>query len=113
VSEFGKLDILVNNAAFQQHQKRLEDISDEQWRRAFETNIFGYFHMAKAALPHLKAGSAIINCGSIAGLKGGKEVIDYAATKGAIHAFTKALAKNLIEGKIRVNCVAQDPSGRR
>lgn len=107
--EFGKLDILVNNAAFQQHQKSLEDISFEQWDRTFKTNIYGYFHMAKAALPHLKKGSVIVNTGSITGLEGSKELLDYSATKGAIHAFTKSLAQNLVERGIRVNCVAPGP----
>ncbi|HSK73181.1 MAG TPA: SDR family oxidoreductase [Pyrinomonadaceae bacterium] len=109
VKEFGKLDILVNNAAFQHHQKSLGDISDEQFDKTFKTNIYGYFYMAKAALKHLKEGSAIINCGSITGLEGNKELIDYASTKGAIHAFTKSLAQNLVEKGIRVNCVAPGP----
>ncbi len=109
VQEFGKLDILVNNAAFQQHQPSLEDISEEQWRRTFETNIFGYFYMAKAALPHLRPGSAIVNCGSITGLIGSKQLLDYSSTKGAIHAFTKSLAQNLVGKGIRVNCVAPGP----
>ncbi len=109
VEEFGKLDILVNNAAFQQHQKQLEDISEEQWDRTFRTNIYGYFHMAKAALAHLKKGDSIVNCGSITGLEGSKELLDYSATKGAIHAFTKSLAQNLVERGIRVNCVAPGP----
>jgi NAD(P)-dependent dehydrogenase (short-subunit alcohol dehydrogenase family) len=107
--EFGKLDILVNNAAFQQHQKKLEDISEKQWDRTLKTNIYGYFYMTKAALPHLREGSAIINTGSITGLEGSKELLDYAATKGAIHAFTKSLAQNLVERGIRVNCVAPGP----
>ena len=109
VREFGRLDILVNNAAYQEHQKGLEDISDEQWERTFRTNIFGYFAMARAALPHLKRGAAIINCGSITGLEGSKELLDYSATKGAIHAFTKSLAQNLVERGIRVNCVSPGP----
>ena len=109
VSEFGKLDILVNNAAFQQHQKSLEDITEEQFDRTFRTNIYGYFHMAKAALKHLKKGSCIINTGSITGLEGSKKLLDYSATKGAIHAFTKSLAQNLVEKGIRVNCVAPGP----
>lgn len=109
VKKFKKLDILVNNAAFQQHQESLEDISEEQWDTTFKTNIYGYFSMAKAALPHLKAGSAIINTGSITGLEGHKELLDYASTKGAIHAFTKSLAQNLVEKRIRVNCVAPGP----
>jgi NAD(P)-dependent dehydrogenase (short-subunit alcohol dehydrogenase family) len=109
VKEFGKLDVLVNNAAFQQHQKSLEDVSDEQWDRTFKTNIYGYFHMTKAALPHLKEGAAIVNTGSITGLEGSKELLDYSATKGAIHAFTKSLAQNLVERRVRVNCVAPGP----
>ncbi|HEX7997184.1 MAG TPA: SDR family oxidoreductase [Pyrinomonadaceae bacterium] len=109
VEEFGQLDILVNNAAFQQHQKTLEDVSDEQWDRTFKTNIYGYFYMAKAALPHLRKGSCIVNTGSITGLEGSKELLDYSATKGAIHAFTKSLAQNLIEQGIRVNCVSPGP----
>lgn len=109
VDDLGALDILVNNAAFQQHQPDLEKITEEQWDRTFRTNIYGYFYMAKAALPHLKAGSAIINTGSITGLEGNKQLLDYAATKGAIHAFTKSLAQNLVERGIRVNCVAPGP----
>jgi NAD(P)-dependent dehydrogenase (short-subunit alcohol dehydrogenase family) len=109
VDKFGKLDILVNNAAFQQHQETLEDVSEEQWDRTFKTNIYGYFFMTKAALPHLEEGSAIVNTGSITGLEGSKELLDYASTKGAIHAFTKSLAQNLVERGIRVNCVAPGP----
>jgi NAD(P)-dependent dehydrogenase (short-subunit alcohol dehydrogenase family) len=109
VDDFGRLDVLVNNAAFQQHQKRIEDLTDEQIERTFRTNIFGYFYMARAAIRHMKAGSAIINTGSITGLEGSEELLDYSATKGAIHAFTKSLAQNLVERKIRVNCVAPGP----
>ena len=109
VEEFGKLDILVNNAAFQQHQESLDDVSDEQWDRTFKTNIYAYFHVAKAALPHLREGSAIVNTGSITGLEGSKGLLDYSSTKGAIHAFTKSLAQNLVERGIRVNCVAPGP----
>jgi NAD(P)-dependent dehydrogenase (short-subunit alcohol dehydrogenase family) len=109
VRELGALDVLVNNAAFQQHQKSLEDVTEEQWDRTFKTNIYGYFHMAKAALPHLKEGACIVNTGSITGLQGSKELLDYSATKGAIHAFTKSLAQNLVGRKIRVNCVAPGP----
>jgi NAD(P)-dependent dehydrogenase (short-subunit alcohol dehydrogenase family) len=109
IAHFGKLDILVNNAAFQQHQERIEEVSDEQWDRTFRTNIYGYFYMAKAAIPHLRPGSAIINTGSITGLQGSKQLLDYSATKGAIHAFTKSLAKNLVDQGIRVNCVAPGP----
>ena len=107
--EFGKLDILVNNAAYQKHRAGLDEITWEQWDRTFRTNIYGYFGMAKAALPHLKRGSAIVNTGSITGLEGSKELLDYSATKGAIHAFTKSLAQNLVDKGIRVNCVAPGP----
>lgn len=109
VDEFGKLDILVNNAAFQQHQENLEDVTEEQWDRTFKTNIYGYFYMTRAALPHLREGSAIVNTGSITGLEGSKALLDYSSTKGAIHAFTKSLAQNLVERGIRVNCVAPGP----
>lgn len=109
VDEFGMLDILVNNAAYQQHQEKAEEITDEQFEKTFRTNIFGYFYMARAALKHLKEGAAIINTGSITGLEGSKDLIDYSATKGAIHAFTKSLAQNLVERKIRVNCVSPGP----
>jgi NAD(P)-dependent dehydrogenase (short-subunit alcohol dehydrogenase family) len=109
IDEYGQLDILVNNAAFQQHQKSIEDITDEQLERTFRTNIFGYFYMTRAAIPHLKRGSAIVNTGSITGLQGSKELLDYSATKGAIHAFTKSLAQSLVEKKIRVNCISPGP----
>jgi NAD(P)-dependent dehydrogenase (short-subunit alcohol dehydrogenase family) len=109
VRELGKLDILVNNAAYQNAQQSIEEISDEQFDHTFKTNIYGYFRMAKAAVPHLKSGSAIINTGSITGLQGSKTLIDYSATKGAIHAFTKSLAQNLTTQNIRVNCVAPGP----
>jgi NAD(P)-dependent dehydrogenase (short-subunit alcohol dehydrogenase family) len=109
VKELGKLDIVVNNAAYQQHQESIEDITDEQLDRTFRTNIYGYFFMTRAALPHLKPGSAIVNTGSITGLEGSKQLLDYSATKGAIHAFTKSLAQNLVEKQIRVNCVSPGP----
>jgi NAD(P)-dependent dehydrogenase (short-subunit alcohol dehydrogenase family) len=109
VREFGGLDILVNNAAYQEHLPSLEDITDEQLDRTFRTNIYGYFYMARAALPHLKEGAAIVNSGSVTGIQGSKELLDYAATKGAIHAFTKSLAQNLVEKGIRVNAVAPGP----
>jgi NAD(P)-dependent dehydrogenase (short-subunit alcohol dehydrogenase family) len=109
VETFGRLDILVNNAAYQQSQTRLEDISEDQWDDSFRTNIYGYFFMAKSALRYLKRGAAIINTGAIAGLEGSQTRIDYAATKGAIHAFTKSLARNLADRNIRVNCVAPGP----
>lgn len=109
VKEFGMLDVLVNNAAYQHHRKSIEEITDEQLDTTFRTNIYGYFYMVRAAVKHLKEGSAIVNCGSITGLEGSPELLDYSATKGAIHAFTKSLAKNLVERKIRVNCVSPGP----
>ena len=107
--EFGRLDILVNNAAFQQHRKSIDEVSNEEFEKTFQTNIFGYFYMAKAAAKHLPEGGAIINTGSITGLEGSGELLAYSATKGAIHAFTKTLAQSLIKKKIRVNCVAPGP----
>ncbi len=109
VKMFGKLDILVNNAAYQETRDNLDDISDDDWERTFRTNIFAYFYMARAAVAHLPQGGAIINTGSITGLEGNKTLIDYASTKGAIHAFTKSLALNLADRQIRVNCVAPGP----
>lgn len=109
VRELGGLNILVNNAAFQMAQESFEDVSNEQFRRTMETNIFGYFYMAKAALPHLKDGDAIINTGSIVGVTGIPILIDYSASKGAIHAFTKSLALALGKRNIRVNCVIPGP----
>ncbi|MBA3692214.1 MAG: SDR family oxidoreductase [Acidobacteria bacterium] len=109
VGEFGGLNILVNNAAFQKAQKKFEDIAEEDLRRTFETNIFGYFFMAQAALPHLKKGDAIINTGSIVGKTGIPLLIDYSSSKGAIHSFTKSLALNLGEKGIRVNSVVPGP----
>ena len=109
VAELGGLDILVNNAAFQMAQEKFEDLTEAQFRRTFETNIFGYFFMAQAVLPHLKKGSAIVNTGSIVGIVGNKILIDYTATKGAIHAFTKSLALSLGERGIRVNAVVPGP----
>ncbi|MVM28684.1 SDR family oxidoreductase [Spirosoma sp. HMF4905] len=109
VDRYGKLNILINNAAFQMAQERIEDLTEEQFRRTFETNIFGYFFMVKAALPHLQAGDAIVNTGSIVGIVGNPILVDYTATKGAIHSFTKSLAIQLGKRNIRVNCVAPGP----
>ena len=109
VRELGGLDILVNNAAYQQHQESLADISDAQLARTFHTNIFGYFYMARAALRHLQPGGVILNTGSVTGMDGSPGLLDYAATKGAIHAFTKSLAQNLVKQGIRVNGVAPGP----
>jgi NAD(P)-dependent dehydrogenase (short-subunit alcohol dehydrogenase family) len=109
VQQLGRLDVLVNNAAFQQHAGSLEDISVEQLDRTFKTNIYGYFFMAQAALPHLHEGSVIVNSGSVTGIEGSKELLDYSSTKGAIHTFTKSLAQNLMDRGIRVNAVAPGP----
>ena len=109
VQEFQKLDILVNNAAFQEHAHSLEDITDERMEETFSTNIMGYMRMARAALPHLKPGSCIINTGSVTGLQGSAKLLDYSATKGAIHAFTMSLASSVLEKGIRVNAVAPGP----
>ena len=109
VNELGAIDILVNNAAFQKNQESIEEIDFEQLDRTFRTNFYAYFWLAKAAIPKMKKGSCIINTGSITGLEGEKTLIDYSATKGAIHAFTKSLALNLVEKGIRVNAVAPGP----
>ncbi|WP_332690460.1 SDR family oxidoreductase [Bosea sp. (in: a-proteobacteria)] len=109
VKAFGQLDVLVNNAAFQVHSPRFEDLSEEHFDTTIRTNLHGYFHMAQAALPHLGKGSAIINTGSVTGLDGSKQLIDYATTKGGIHAFTRSLAAHLVPRGIRVNAVAPGP----
>ena len=109
VRAFGRLDVLVNNAAFQEHADSLEDLSEERFDETLRTNVYGYFHMAKAALPHLKHGASIINTGSVTGLEGSPKLLDYSTTKGAIHAFTKSLASNLMDKGIRVNAVAPGP----
>lgn len=106
---FGKLDILVNNAAFQLHAASIEDITDERFELTLRTNVFGYFQMARAAVPHLGQGASIINTGSVTGLEGSAHLLDYSTTKGAIHAFTKSLASNLLPKGIRVNAVAPGP----
>ena len=109
VKEFGKLDILVNNAAYQKHQNSIDEITLDDWDKTFKTNIYGYFYMVKAALEHFREGSVIINTGSITGLEGNKDLLAYSSTKGAIHAFTKSLAQILVEKKIRVNCISPGP----
>lgn len=109
VERFGKLDILVNNAAFQEHTESLEDLTEEHFDLTFKTNVYGAFHMTKAALPHLGKGSVILNTTSETGIFGEPSLLDYSSTKGALNAFTKALATNLIEKGIRVNAVAPGP----
>jgi NAD(P)-dependent dehydrogenase (short-subunit alcohol dehydrogenase family) len=107
--EFGRLDVLVNNAAYQMEQPSIHEITEEQLDRTFRTNIFGYIYMAQAALKHMKAGACIINTGSVTAMEGNAGLIDYSATKGAIHTFTKALAQAISDDGIRVNCVAPGP----
>jgi NAD(P)-dependent dehydrogenase (short-subunit alcohol dehydrogenase family) len=109
VAKLGALDILVNNAAFQIHSAKFEDLTDEHFDTTLKTNLYGYFHMAKAAVAHMKPGASIINTGSVTGIDGSKELVDYSMTKGGIHAFTRALSGNLIEKGIRVNAVAPGP----
>jgi NAD(P)-dependent dehydrogenase (short-subunit alcohol dehydrogenase family) len=109
VETFGRLEILVNNAAEQHPQDRLEDISAAQLERTFRTNIFGMFHLTKACLPSLGAGAAIVNTTSVTAYRGSPHLIDYAATKGAIVAFTRSLAGNLKQRRVRVNAVAPGP----
>jgi NAD(P)-dependent dehydrogenase (short-subunit alcohol dehydrogenase family) len=109
ITEFGKLDVLVNNAGEQHADKEITDITEEQLRRTFQTNIFGMFFLVQAAVPHLKSGAAIVNCTSVTMYQGAKELLDYSSTKGAITAFTRSLSENLIEKGIRVNAVAPGP----
>lgn len=109
VDQLGRLDILVNNAGEQHSDKDIGDITEEQLRRTFQTNIFGMFYLTQAAAPHLKEGSAIINCTSETMYAGSKHLLDYSATKGAITAFTRSLALNLVKKGIRVNAVAPGP----
>ena len=109
LKKFERLDILVNNAAFQLHADAIEDITDERLDETLRTNVFGYFYMARAAVPHLKRGASIINTGSVTGLQGSGHLLDYSTTKGAIHAFTMSLASNLMDKGIRVNAVAPGP----
>jgi NAD(P)-dependent dehydrogenase (short-subunit alcohol dehydrogenase family) len=109
IDAFGKLDVLVNNAGEQHPDKDVRDITEEQLRRTFQTNIFGMFFMTQAARPHLKKGASIINCTSVTMYKGSPDLLDYSSTKGAITAFTRSLAKNLVKDGIRVNAVAPGP----
>ncbi|HEU4876573.1 MAG TPA: SDR family oxidoreductase [Sphingomicrobium sp.] len=109
VDTFGRLDVLVNNAGEQHPDQDIRDITEEQLKRTFQTNIYSMFFMVQAALPHLKEGATIINCTSITMYKGSKLLLDYSSTKGAITAFTRSLSQSLIEQKIRVNAVAPGP----
>jgi NAD(P)-dependent dehydrogenase (short-subunit alcohol dehydrogenase family) len=109
VDELGRLDILVNNAGEQHPDKDIRDITDEQLRRTFQTNIFSMFYLTQAARPHLKQGAAVINCTSVTMYKGSEELLDYSATKGAITAFTRSLSQNLVKDGVRVNQVAPGP----
>lgn len=109
IGEFGALDILVNNAAFQYHAAGLDELTTEHFDTTLKTNLYGYFFMAREAVKHMRHGAAIINTGSITGIDGSKELLDYSMTKGGIHAFTRALAGNLVAKGIRVNAVAPGP----
>jgi NAD(P)-dependent dehydrogenase (short-subunit alcohol dehydrogenase family) len=109
VDMFGKLDLLINNAGEQHPDKDITDITEEQLKRTFQTNIYSMFYLTQAAMPHLKEGAAIVNCTSITMYKGSPELLDYSATKGAITAFTRSLSQNLVEKGIRVNAVAPGP----
>ena len=109
LDEFGQLDILVNNAAFQLHVSRFEDLTEEHFDLTVQTNLYGYFHMAQACVPHMKPGSAIVNSGSVTGLFGNSTIVDYSMTKGGIHSFTQSLSGLLAARGIRVNAVAPGP----
>lgn len=109
VTQLGKLDVLVNNAAFQVHSADFADLTEEHFDATLKTNLYGYFHMAQESVAHMKPGSAIVNTGSVTGIDGSKELVDYSMTKGGIHAFTRALSGNLIAKGIRVNAVAPGP----
>lgn len=109
VDTFGRVDVLVNNAAFQLHVGRFEDLTEEHFDLTVRTNLYGYFHMAQACVPHMKPGSAIVNSGSVTGLLGNSTIIDYSMTKGGIHSLTRALSGSLVPRGIRVNAVAPGP----
>jgi NAD(P)-dependent dehydrogenase (short-subunit alcohol dehydrogenase family) len=109
VAAFGRIDVLVNNAAFQLHAKALDEISEEHFDKTLKTNLYGYFHMAREALPYMAYGSAILNTGSVTGIEGSKALLDYSLTKGGIHAFTRSLAGSLTTKGIRVNAIAPGP----
>lgn len=109
VEAFGALDILVNNAAFQEHANDISDITDRHFDRTIKTNLYGYFYLSRAAVPHMKSGGSIIMTGSVTGIDGSKALLDYAMTKGGIHAFTRSLSASLLPRGIRVNAVAPGP----
>jgi hypothetical protein len=109
VQQFGGLDVLVNNAAFQEHVQNFDDLTEQHFDRTLKTNLYGYFNMAKAAVPHMENGSSIVMTGSVTGLLGNKNLLDYSMTKGGIHAFVRSLATHLIDKGIRVNAVAPGP----
>jgi NAD(P)-dependent dehydrogenase (short-subunit alcohol dehydrogenase family) len=109
VDTFGGLDVLVNNAGEQHPDEDIRDITEDQLKRTFQSNIFSMFYMVQAARPHLKNGAAIVNCTSITSYKGSEKLLDYSATKGAITAFTRSLSENLVGEGIRVNAVAPGP----
>ena len=109
IDRFGRIDILVNNAGEQHPDDDITDITEEQLRRTFQTNIFGMFFLIQAVRPHLKEGSAIVNCTSVTMYKGSSSLLDYSSTKGAITAFTRSLSENLVSDGIRVNAVAPGP----
>lgn len=109
MARFGRLDVLVNNAVFQLHAEKLEDLTPAHFDRTVQTNLYGMYYLTRAAVPHMKPGASIINSGSVTGIHGSKHLLDYSMTKGAIHAWTRSLAENLIERGIRVNAVAPGP----
>lgn len=109
VNELGELDVLVPNAAFQEHVSDFSQLTAEHFDRTLKTNLYGYFHITKAATPRMKPGSAIVMCGSVTGIMGNKELLDYSMTKGGIHAFARSLSTHLIDKGIRVNVVAPGP----
>jgi NAD(P)-dependent dehydrogenase (short-subunit alcohol dehydrogenase family) len=109
VRELGGLDILVNNAAFQEHAAGIEELTEAQFDQTLKTNLYGYFYMAKAAAPHLRQGGAVVNTGSITGIDGSQELLDYSMTKGGIHAFTRSLSGSMLKRGVRVNAVAPGP----
>jgi NAD(P)-dependent dehydrogenase (short-subunit alcohol dehydrogenase family) len=109
VKDLGGVDVLVNNAAFQLHVSRFEDLTEEHFDLTLKTNLYGYFHMVQACLPYMEPGSAIVNTGSVTGMFGSSSIVDYSMTKGGIHAFTRALSGSLMPRGIRVNAVAPGP----